>query len=203
MKLLAVFAAPLLLVMLFCSGLSAENPWYSQFTPKKTIEVSTLQGLVQAFKSAKPGNLYLIKQGHYKLERPTQLLKDGEPSEPVVFRAEKGKRVTIEGIVKIAAKHTWFWGIEFTDPASSSSPQGYSGNVMLDAEGTRLINCVIHDSSSNASQNAVTAWSRGQGIVIYGNIFYQSRHLLYSQNDYDKDGWKYIVGNMFFDRSGA
>jgi hypothetical protein len=201
----------LILLVLFCvaaQGSSAPipggRPWFTKFVPLRQLYVSVTGGgsgssstspmtLNQAISSVKPGDLVWLQPGTYVGDYV--LRKKGNENHPIVFRAQPGTRVQINGVISVDGAHTWIWGLEVTDPTGRVDAP-YDSCLRANAPGVRLINNVIHDPSTN--KNTVTAWNRGPQ-VIYGNIIYNGRHNLYTQNDFSRYGYKYIVGNVIFD----
>jgi hypothetical protein len=121
----------------------------------------------------------------------------GTPDHPIVFRALPNTRVTIRGGVELAGQNNWLWGVEVTDPSGIST---WTDGVRLGSPGARLINSVIHNVYG---KNAIGAWLHGSGQVVYGNIVYENGLTrgagIYTQNNFELDGYKYFIGNMFMD----
>jgi hypothetical protein len=210
----------LLILLAFASSSFVESeedetteprPWFKQFTPVRTFYVSTSgngdgktaahpMNLKKAMTSGSPGDLFWVLEGTYSGDfRPK---REGTEERPIVFRAEQGKRVVIEGGFSLEAANNWVWGFEITDRQNVQK----DGGVEMLAAGTRAINNVIHDQMGNIG---IGAWQQGKGQVIYGNIVYRqipnenNPHNLYIQNDYDSWGYKYVVNNVLIDSADA
>jgi hypothetical protein len=127
---------------------------------------------------------------------------NGTAAKPIVFRAMKGERVTIQGIVEMSGTNTWLWGVEVTDPNNVGNMVG--SGIQIIAPGVHLINNVVHHEWD---KSGVNAWNYGPGQVLYGNIIYENGqntngghpHGVYTQNDFSSNGYKYFVNNMFMD----
>lgn len=84
--------------------------------------------------------------------------------------------------------------------------QNLDGVEMLGG-GLRAINNVIH----HGTRNGIGAWNYGPGQILYGNIIYENGssfnehggHGIYTQNSYDKYGYKHIVNNMLLDSASV
>ncbi len=187
------------------------RPWFKPFVPTRTFYVSpsgngdgrtpsSAMSFNKALSSGNPGDLYWLLEGTYRGDfRPSRA---GTEARPIVFRAEQGKHVLIEGGFTFRAGYNWIWGFEISD---QQNVQDGGGAEML-APGIRVINNVIHNQYGNIG---IGAWQQGKGQVIYGNILYRQTpnnnnpHNIYAQNDFKKWGYKYIVNNMILDASEA
>ena len=191
-------------------------PWVHAFVPVRTFFVApegTGSGASAeaplswrgAVETAQPGDLYWLLEGRY----PGRLdfARSGERERPIVYRALPGRRATVVGNVGVRGAYTWLWGIEFIDPEPLRDTKRYDTHaIRVGAAGAHLINNVIHNCGGG-----IGGWMAGPDTVFYGNIIYgmggdgeRPRDLItnyptYTQNDYDRDGYKYWVQNMFFD----
>jgi hypothetical protein len=152
-----------------------------------------------AIKSAKAGDLIWMLAGTYTGK--FNLFKRGKETEPIVFRAFPGKHVIVNGGIAVKGAYTWVWGLEIMDPKGVAE----TGGILLLAQGGHAINNVIHDQ---LGETGISAWSH-PGQIIYGNIVYtqipesNNPHNLYTQNDFTKNGYKYVVNNMLLDAESA
>jgi hypothetical protein len=193
--------------------------WVHTFTPVRTMYVSpdgagdgktaeTPMNLKTAVDASQPGDLYWLLEGRYK--GGFDFTRGGEREKPIVLRAMPGKRATIDGPVAVLAGYIWLWGIEFIDPAPIKPDVSYINHVIrVGAPGAHVINCILHSCGGG-----IGGWvgeKEGQENVFYGNIIYgmggdeggvrckESNYPVYAQSNYDRDGWKCWVQNMFFD----
>lgn len=196
----------LLFVLLLSSSVLAQNPWVQSFAPLRTFYVSPNgngagtesdpMSLSAAVGNSQPGDLYWLTPGTYNGQ--IVLNRAGTPTNPIVFRAQPGLAVILNGRIDITAGDNWVWGLEIKDP----NGVGTSGGLELHSSGGHAINNIIHDIKGHIG---IGAWNNGPRQVVYGNIVYKqipngnNPHNLYTQNDIDTNGFKYIVGNMFLD----
>jgi hypothetical protein len=134
--------------------------------------------------------LILVENGTYR--GFFKLTKAGTAQHPIVLKAKNHAK--IEGAVSIVGAHNWVWGFEITDP--TGSVKATDACLRLASTGARGINNVVHHPTN---KNSAAAWEKGPGQVLYGNIIHDGRHNLYTQNDYNRFGYKYIVGNVLLD----
>lgn len=190
------------------SLITESSGWVHNFSARRELYVSTLASesgrgaksdpitLETAIASAQPGDLYWMMRGLYK--GAYTLSKNGTEDSPIVFRAMVGHHVIVEGALKVEGAYTWIWGLEITDPEDVAP---FSG-IDIFAPGVHVINNVIHDHKSD---NGIGAWDTGPGQVVYGNILYMNGigqghpHNIYTQNNYDKRGYKYFINNLVLD----
>ena len=153
-------------------------------------------GLAAAFRNARAGDLYWLAGGNYNGTFTST--SDGTPTNPIVYRAKPGARVRLTGAIDVRGDETWVWGLEITDPNGTSSISG----ITLNARGGHAINNVVHHTRGG---NLFAAWNVGPRQVVYGNVAYGDigAHRLYTQNDFDLYGYKYIVQNVFMDGIGS
>jgi hypothetical protein len=155
--------------------------------------------LVTALKSKwiKPGNTVWVSEGTYKGLFTSSLT--GTREEPIIVRAAKGSRVTIDGGLDIRGLHNWIWGLEVTD-SDSERMKGKPSGLYCIGEGTRLINLVVHDCVGSG----IGFWGPVQDGEVYGCIIYHNGsaftdHGIYTQNEV---GTKRILDNIIFDHYG-
>ncbi|HLH17200.1 MAG TPA: malectin domain-containing carbohydrate-binding protein [Bryobacteraceae bacterium] len=137
----------------------------------------------------KPGDTVWIRAGKYGAGQSNSSISAslvGTASAPIIVRAYPGERVTIDEWLEVgccdgainpsAGSYTWFWGLEFagfnTDRSTGTSgPPSYGAGhnhnaVDIWAPGTKLINCIVHDTGGG-----VSVWSAA-GTELTGNIVY-------------------------------
>jgi hypothetical protein len=158
--------------------------------------------------SVKPGDTIWLRAGKYGAGQSGSSVNSrlvGTASAPIVVRAYPGERVTIDEWLEVgccdgapnpsAGSYTWFWGLEFagfnTDrSAGTSGPPSYGGTanhngVDVWGAGTKLINCIVHDTGGGISiWNAANSEATGN-IVYYVGGAGPDRghgHLFYLQN---------------------
>ena len=103
----------------------AANPWMQTFSPSRVLYVSSggvgtglaktvPMSFTKALNQAKAGDLYWLLGGTYQGQFVCS--HNGTAAKPIVFRAMKGERVTIQGTIEMSGTNTWLWGVEVTDP---------------------------------------------------------------------------------------
>jgi hypothetical protein len=196
----------LFLPLLFCSVALATNPWVNSFTPVRTLYVSPTgsgtgtqanpMSLSNAINTSLPGDLYWLMPGTYNGQYTIN--RAGTNINPIVFRAQPGLAVILNGRIDVTGAYNWVWGLEIKDP----NGVGTTAGLDMHAPGVHAINNLIHDIKANIG---IGAWNNGPGQVVYGNVVYKqisngiNPHNIYAQNDVNVNGTKYIVGNMFLD----
>ncbi len=149
---------------------SQNNPW----------DIAT--GL--SSKTVKPGDTVWLHAGRYGGGTAASILTSslvGSPAAPIIVRAFPGERVIIDAWLQVGCcdqannpangSYTWFWGIEFagynTNRASTTDGT-QSNHAGADAwgDGTKFINCVLHDTSGG-----ISIWD-AKNAEAYGNILY-------------------------------
>ncbi len=201
----------LFLLILQINIASAGSPWLDSFTPKRQLFVSSTgtgsgnnesdpMSLNSAISSAQPGDLYWLLDGTYT--GLIQLTRNGSSDNPIVFRAKPGDHVIVNGGFQVDADFNWIWGMEIIDPGGVADISG----IEMYGDGVHAINNIVHDQLGNPG---IGTWNTGKGHVLYGNIVYSqistgnNPHNIYAQNDYKKNKYKYIVGNMLLDSTDA
>jgi hypothetical protein len=148
----------------------------------------------------------------------------GTPAAPIVVRAAPGERPIVDAWLQIGCcdgagdarrgAYTWFWGIEFAgyNPDRSSAASGppdwarqaNHGGVDAWAPGTKIIDCIVHDTSSG-----ISIWQEASDSEAYGNLVYNvggfgpdrgHGHGFYLQNA--GPGVKHIFDNIAFNNFG-
>jgi hypothetical protein len=162
--------------------------------------------LSAAIASAAPGDLHWLVAGTY--QGPFTLDRAGTAANPIVWRAMPSARVTLRGQINMRAADNWLWGLELTDLQGPIKPDvtGGGGGPWAQAPGSRIINCVIHETGVGIGGSGE---GNGPRHVYYGNILYgvgananpdARGYAMYVQNHYPTMGWKYIVDNILLDQ---
>ena len=165
--------------------------------------------LPAAIRLAEPGDLFWLLGGEYL--GPYIFTQDGTGEKPIVFRAYKDENAKIIGYIKQSGAHNWFWGLEITDPDGLATQDDSSGGILSAAPGLHVINCHIHH---NLNRNGLAAWNTGANHVFYGNIVHSAGkgniptdgsnwHGVYTHNNFDTNGRKYFVNNVFMDNDAG
>lgn len=172
--------------------------WYSAFTPTREVYVSpsgtgngasagSPSSLASAVASAQPGDLVWLAAGTYPTPLP-DLTRAGTSARPIVWRAQAGARAILPGEWLMRATYNWVWGLELY-------------GLSMQAAHTRAINNTVRVGLG------LTPWDAGPGMVAYGNIIFEdastglAMHNIYTQNDYERDGYKYFSNRSRDQRS--
>lgn len=168
----------------------------------------------------KPGDLVWIKEGYYW--GAFEVNVNGTKEKPVIFRAQRNKRVTLDcgkmeymvgkySLLNIFGKYVYVCGLELM----SSFPGRFYGDgeknyrrqesisvgrdAVKNGDGSKAINCIAHD------QDGVGLWKANKDFEFYGNLTYNHghhtpdgsgrAHNIYTQNH--KEGYKKIIDNIF------
>jgi hypothetical protein len=127
----------------------------------------------------------------------------GEPDRPILIRAERGQRVSIDGGLAVAkpATYVWVWDLEILVSEnltrsrrfeeSGSFPKSYDrpngGLNIRSGAGCKFINLVIHNNA-----NGIGYWAEATDGEIHGCIIYDNGweapdrghgHAIYTQNE--------------------
>jgi hypothetical protein len=157
-----------------------------------TAPWSLVHALAGAAGRIRPGDTVWIHGGRYTGSFATAL--EARADTPIVFRAGRGERVTIDGTLRADGAHLVFWGFEIMQ----SDPVRFD-NYALQARTRRgkFINLVIHDAGSMG----VSFWTPAENAELYGCIVYNNGthenldHGVYVHNE---RGEKDITDNVFF-----
>lgn len=150
----------------------------------------------------RPGDLVLLKEGIYEGRFVSTV--SGTADSPILFWAEPGKRVTIDGkkgngdqTLYIMGEWVQFWNLEITN--TSLPRTDMVDGVRFDAPNSKLINSVIHNNLQG-----IGFWTPAINSELYGNIIFNNGtdgearghgHAIYTQN---KTGTKQIINNIIF-----
>ena len=208
------------------------NNWYvsPSGSPSGNGTIGSPWDVVTAFQqpsSVKPGDTIWMRAGKYGDGTSGAVLASnlvGTAAAPIVVRAYPGERAIIDAWLQIGCcdqapnpskgAYTWFWGIEFAsyNPDRSSGTGGppewahQANHAAVDtwAPGTKLINCIIHDTSMG-----IEMWDEATDSDAYGNLVYNvggygsdrgHGHGFYLQNA--APSVKHIFDNITFNNFG-
>jgi hypothetical protein len=168
--------------------------------------------------AVQPGDTIWLRGGTYTGNFTSYLT--GSARAAIVVRQYPGERATLDGNANPAARGTnlpalsvgfggyvWFWGFEVTNsnpdhwnPTSGSNPpDARNRGIYMTVPGTKIINCVIHDTGQG-----IESWQGAVDAELYGNIIYYNGwdapdrghgHSVYTQN---LTGTKHIKDNITF-----
>jgi hypothetical protein len=193
---------------------SADHPWDI---------VTALNGPTQV----QPGDTIWLHGGRYGSGTFDAIIAShlvGTSSAPIVVRASPGERPIVDAWLQVGCcdgaadptkgAHTWFWGIEFASynpdrTAAASGPPNYArqaNHAAVDAwaPGTKIINCIVHDTSSG-----IELWQEASDSDAYGNLVYNvggygpdrgHGHGFYVQNA--GPNFKHLFDNLTFNNFG-
>jgi len=198
---------------------SSTSPWVQSFSPVRQLYVTpggtgsgainSPMSLSAAMSQAQAGDLFWLRTGTYP--GSYTFTRNGTSSKPIVWRAYtvggQPERVTFDGKIRTEGKWNWFWSLEVTDPDDSTSGPG----VEFFAEGSRVINSVVHDIGNNG---CVHPWNTGPGQLVYGTVLLRcgmhygngpsaAPHPIYTQNDFTQNEYKYFVQLISLDAMDA
>ncbi|ASB48888.1 hypothetical protein [Alkalitalea saponilacus] len=150
---------------------------------------------------ASPGDLIILKEGTYN-GRFTSSVR-GTRNNHIIFAAEPGKRVTINGqsgsgghVLLIQGEWVIFRELEITN--TNTNRMQLVGGVEFEAPNSKLINCIIHNNQGGVGFWTGAIDSELYGNIIYNNGFFSERgrgHGIYAQN---RNGTKTIANNILF-----
>jgi hypothetical protein len=193
---------------------SADHPWDI---------VTALNGP----KQVQPGDTIWLHDGRYGAGTFDAIIGSrliGTKSAPIIVRAWPGERPIIDAWLQIGCcdgapditqgAYTWFWGIEFASynpnrVSGNSGPPDYAhqdnhAGVDSWAPGTKIIDCIVHDTASG-----IEMWDEATDSEAYGNIVYNvggygpdrgHGHGFYMQNG--GPYWKHVFDNIAFNNFG-
>jgi hypothetical protein len=160
-----------------------------------------LMSLGSALGAAEAGDLFWLLEGTYTGAFTNAA--SGTPDHPIVYRARPGHHPVINGGFTMQGSNVWVWGLEVTDPNNVGRDNGLLG---VYAPGVHVINNVVHHGFD---KSGIGAWNYGAGQVVYGNIVYETGqgpnnpHGIYTQNNFSRYGYKYIVNNAVLDSASV
>jgi len=176
-----------------------------------------LYSVLAARAPVKPGDTVWLLEGTYPapVEKGKRVAFTsrlaGTKDQPIILRAEPGKRVTLDGWMVIQGRDTWYWGFEvgdshYTDKTSAGLKRAGTGTgVNVFGPRTKFINLDVHDGAMGFG-----FWSPAVDAEIYGCIIHDfgfgdpgrgrgHGHAIYTQNE---TGTKRIVDNVMFNGFG-
>jgi hypothetical protein len=207
--------------------------WYASPTGTPTGDGSQANpwDIVTAFNNAphavKPGDTIWLRGGKYGDGTAGGIMAYslvGTPTAPILVRAYPGERPIIDTWLQVGCcqgapdanrgAYVWFWGLEFAsyNPDRTSGTSGppqwaaQANHPALDswAPGTKVINCIVHDTSGG-----ISLWQEAPSSEAYGNIVYNvggygtdrgHGHGFYMQNQ--SPGYRHVADNITFNNFG-
>ncbi len=134
--------------------------------------------------TVQPGDTVWLRAGHYGGGTAASILTSslvGTPAAPIIVRAFPGDRVVIDAWLQAGCcdqannpalgSYTWFWGLEFAGyntnrvSTTNGSQLNHAGADTW-GDGTRFINCILHDTAGG-----ISIWD-AKNAAAYGNILY-------------------------------
>lgn len=209
------------------------NQWYASPSGTYTGDGSMANpwDIETAFDNAphavKPGDTIWLRGGKYGDGTAGAIITYGlvgTAAAPIVVRAYPGERPIIDAWLQVGCcqgapdssrgAYVWFWGLEFAsyNPDRTSGTSGppewaaQANHAAIDtwAPGTKVINCIVHDTSGGISM-----WAEAPGSEAYGNVVYNvggygtdrgHGHGFYLQNE--APGYKHVADNITFNNFG-
>ncbi len=178
---------------------TAERPW-------------DLATALRPHPAIRPMDTVWLRKGLYRGNFQSRL--KGAPNAPVILRAYPRERAVLDGaensrdtVLTVNGAWTWIWGLEImnSNPVRSTSLPGpdtagtRGTGLAVKAANVKVINSVIHDTGTG-----ITFFRDAPDGEIYGTILFNTGWRapdrphgpsIYTQN---KDGWKSIRDNVFF-----
>ena len=178
---------------------SREHPW-------------DLATALKPHPAIKPMDTVWLRKGLYRGNFTSRLR--GAPGAPVILRASPGERVVLDGaedprrdVLRVEGEWAWYWGLEVIN----SHPQrtvGTPGSNTGEDRGTgvsvwgpqiKIINCIVRDTGSGIGFMRAAVEGEIYGTMIFNTGWRAPDREhgpgVYTQN---KDGWKKIRENIFF-----
>jgi len=178
-------------------------------------------------KAVQPGDTIWLHGGKYGSGTFDAIIAShlvGTAVAPIIVRAAPGERPIIDAWLQIGCcdgagdatrgAYTWFWGIEFASynlnrQSAASGPPDYAhqdnhAGVDVWAPGSKIINCVVHDTASG-----IEMWQEAADSEAYGNLVFNiggygpdrgHGHGFYLQNA--GPGLKHLFDNITFNNFG-
>ncbi len=229
----AVTSIPVTLAVTLARGASVVTGknWYVSLagTPDGDGSLAHPWDIVTAFHSrtVQPGDTIWLRDGRYGDGTASATIYNtlvGAPGNPIIIRAYPGERPIIDAWLQVGCcdqqpnpkngSYVWFWGLEFAsyNPDRTSGTSGppqwaaQANHAAIDswAPGTKVINCIVHDTAGG-----ISLWTESGDAEAYGNITYNiggygtdrgHGHGFYLQNA--APAWKYLVDNITFNNFG-
>lgn len=178
-------------------------------------------------KAVQPGDTIWLHGGKYGAGTFDAILASrlvGTATTPIMVRAYPNERPIIDAWLQVGCcdgagdpsqgASTWFWGIEFASynpnrQSGASGPPDWAHQdnhaaVSVWAPGTKIINCIVHDTSSG-----IEMWQEAAGSEAYGNLIFNvggfgpdrgHGHGLYVQNASPR--LQHLFDNISFNNFG-
>ena len=181
------------------------SPTGHDSAPGTTQQPISLQA---ALATAKPGAVYLLRGGVYRGSFVSSA--SGAKDAPIVFRAAPGEHPTLDGAgqtahtLLIQGAHVHFYNLEITNSAVDRIA-GSPTCVSAQAEGIRVVNCILHDAGQGVFANQQAVDFELYGCIIFNHGWQGAPpdrphgHGVYIQN---ATGTKRIVDNIVFNNYG-
>ncbi len=172
-----------------------------------------LGSVASGAKPVAPGDVVWVHAGGYGDggNQPLDFSFHGSPAAPIVVRAVKGARATIDGGVTVSGTWITLWGLEITNSSTNrdtttgaGEPGARLGGVNLYGRGARAINLVVHDTG----HPAIGFWAgpgdgaEVSGCILWGNGVYDPSvggairgNGTYAQNE---TGERFVRDNVSF-----
>ncbi len=175
---------------------SAERPW-------------DIQSALSGRQTVRPGDTIWISGGAYRFPNRSsgsmgfEVSLAGETGKPIIVRADRDARVTIDGgmAIREPSSHLWVRDLEilvsenlsqtrrFEEPGShpKSYNRPWGGLNIYSGHGCKFINLIIHDNAQGVSWWRGSTESELYGCIIYDNGWEAPDrghgHAVYTQND--------------------
>lgn len=178
---------------------TAERPW-------------DLATALRPHPAIRPMDTVWLRKGLYRGNFASRI--KGTVNAPVIIRAYPNERVVLDGaedsrngVLTLNGEWIWLWGIEImnsnpirsTDLPGTSTAGTRGTGLAVKGPNIKVINCIIHDTGTG-----VTFYRDAPDGEIYGTLLFNTGWRapdrphgpsMYTQN---KDGWKAIRDNVFF-----
>jgi hypothetical protein len=177
-------------------------------------------------KAVQPGDTIWLHDGRYGAGTFDAIIAShlvGTKEAPIVVRAAPNERPIIDAWLQVGCcdgagdpkqgAYTWFWGVEFagynTDRSSGASGppdwarQANHAGVDVWAPGTKIVNCIVHDTAGG-----IEIWQEAYDSEAYGKLVYNiggygpdrgHGHGFYLQNAGDME---HVFDNVTFNNFG-
>jgi hypothetical protein len=164
---------------------------------------------VLAGQGVAPGDTVWLLPGTYRApekdgkRQPFISELKGTEAQPIVLRAARDGRVTLDGWLEVKGQHAWYWGFEIADSTFTTKTkegvEGHGTSINVFGPGTKFINLDVHDGAMGFG-----LWAPAKEAEVYGCIIHDfgygapdrgHGHAIYTQNE---TGTKRIVDNVMF-----
>jgi len=182
-----------------------EQPWFPKAPslPRSegpTVEVSDVQGLIEALRNAKPRQTILLADGHYMMPRYVQITADN-----VTLRSASGRRerVIIDGA---ESRHRELIGISACSGVTIANLtiqnircNGFKINSETNVQNLTIYNCIIHNIWQRGVKGVKVprenrSATRPRNCRIQYCLFYNDRPKRLSDDPSDIAQGNYVAG---------